>query len=340
MKKFFIFIIFIILISTKNSYSDFTKVGTTAAQFLKIGVGARAMGMGETFVAIANDASALYWNPAGITNINSISLSVSHSEWFADIYHDYVGICIPWKENQYFGVSVVGLNTNEQEVTTIEQPDGTGVYYDVNDLCIGISYARALTDRFSTGATIKFIQQNAYNESANGLAIDLGTYLRTGYHGLTIAMCISNFGGRMKLEGRDLISLADINPNIDGNYRTDARLKTESWPLPLNFRIGIAMDVIGGFDPYIHSNNNRLTLAIDGVHPNDNSEKLNIGSEYSWNETIFARMGYKINYDVEKWAYGAGLNFNIGQQLFSIDYAMVDFNDLGKVSRLSVELKF
>lgn len=320
--------------------AGFSKVGTAAAQFLKISVGARPMGMGETYAAIANDVSALYWNPAGITNVKSLSVGVSHSQWFAELFHNYAGMVIPLGESDAFGISALTLGTDEQEVTTVEQPDGTGIFYNVNDIAIGLSYARTLTDRFSVGLTAKYIQQDAYNESANTVAIDIGTYLQTGYHNLVIGMCVSNFGGNMQLEGRDLISLADINKQISGEYNPDARLKTEPWPLPLNFRVGIAMDIVGGPDPLFQSEYHHFMMALDGNHPNDNNERVNIGGEYSWNETFYARIGYKINYDVGKWTYGAGVRVNIGGQQAGFDYALADYNDLGKISRLSVELTF
>lgn len=320
--------------------AGFSKVGTTAAQFLKIGVGARPMGMGETYAAIANDVSALYWNPAGITNVTSISMGASHSQWFAELYHNYAGIVIPVSESDAFGISALTLGTDEQEVTTVEQPDGTGIFYRVNDIAIGLSYARRLTDRFSVGLTAKYIQQDAYNESANTAAIDVGTQLRTGFHNLVIGMCVSNFGGNMQLEGRDLISLADINKQISGEYNPDARLRTEPWPLPLNFRVGIAMQIVGGQDAVIQSDDHRVTMALDGNHPNDNNERVNIGGEYAWSETFYARLGYKINYDVEKWTYGAGVRVQIGGERAGFDFALVDYGDLGKVSRFSVELSF
>jgi hypothetical protein len=143
----------------------------------------------------------------------------------------------------------------------------------------------------------------------------------------------------MQLEGRDLIALTDINNQVSGNYNPDARLKTEPWPLPLIFRVGIAMDLVGGNDPIVHSENNRFTLAIDGVHPNDNTEKVNIGGEYAWNENVFARLGYKINYDMEKWTFGVGLKFNIGSNQVGFDYALINFNDLGKISQITLELR-
>ena len=339
MKK--IIILFIIITFHSAGFAgDFSKVGTAAAQFLKIGVGARAMGLGGSFTALANDVSTLYWNPAGITNINGFSLAVTHTEWFAEISHDFVGVVYPLSSSDAIALNVVALNTGEQEVTTVTQPEGTGIYYDVSDLAIGLSYARTLTDRFSVGLTVKYIQQNLYNESANAFAIDIGTFLRTGFHDLIIAMNMSNFGGSMQLEGRDLITITDVNNQVSGNYNPDARLKTEPWPLPLIFRVGVSMNLVGGDDPIIASEQNRFTLAIDGVHPNDNTEKINVGSEYSWNETVFARIGYRINYDVEKWTFGAGFKMKIGGQGVGFDYALIDFNDLGKISQFSLELRF
>jgi long-subunit fatty acid transport protein len=339
MKKI-ILVLIVIFLQAAVYAGGFSKVGTAAAQFLKIGVGARANALGGSFTAVANDVSTIYWNPAGITNLSGFSLAVTHNEWFADISHDFAGLVYSLSSSDVIALHVVALNTGEQEVTTVTQPEGTGIYYDVSDLAIGLSYARALTDRFSVGLTVKYIQQNLYNESANTFAIDLGTYLRTGFHGLVIAMNMSNFGGNMQLEGRDLITITDINNQVSGNYNPDARLKTESWPLPLTFRVGVAMNIVGGADPIVGSESNRFTLAVDGVHPNDNTEKVNIGGEYAWDEMVFARIGYKVNYYLEKWTFGIGLKMNIINQQIGFDYALVDFGDLGKVSQFSLELRF
>lgn len=318
----------------------FSKVGTASAQFLKIGVGARAGGMGGAFAAVSNDVSALYWNPAGITGLSSLTSGFSHSQWFADISHNFAGIAVPLGSSDVLGLHAISLNTGEQEVTTVEKPDGAGIYYTVSDLAIGLSYARSLTDRFSVGVTAKYIQQIAYNESASTMALDIGTSLRTGFHNLVIGMCISNLGGTMKLEGTDLIALADINKSISGEYNPDARLKTEAFPLPLNFRVGIAMNILGAEDPLVQLEGHRLTLAVDGNHPNDNNERVNIGGEYAWDETFFVRAGYKINYDTEKWGMGAGVKVKVGNQRLTFDYSQIDFGILGKVSLVSLELQF
>jgi len=338
MKKF-ILIIFLFAFSNTLFGGGFSKVGTAAAQFLKIGVGARAMGLGGTFSAIANDVSTIYWNPAGIANLKTTSIGFTHSQWFADISHDFAGVTIPISTSDFIAVQATSLNTGEQEVTTVTQPNGTGVFYDVRDLAIGLSYARQLTDRFSVGLSAKYIMQKLHNETASSITLDIGSYLRTGFHSLIIGMAISNFGGTMQLDGRDLIAIADLNTDVSGNYNPDARLTTQEYPLPLIFRVGLAMDFVGGNDPIISSDDNRFTLAVEGTHLNDNNERFNIGGEYSWTETVFVRAGYKFNYDSENWAFGAGFNIPIGGQNIVFDYAFLEFKDLGNVSQFSLELR-
>ena len=340
MKKIPLFAILLFVAHTTTVFAGFSKVGTASAQFLKIGIGARPAAMGEAYAALANDASALYWNPAGLTQLRQRSLAVSHTEWFAGIAHDFIGIVLPYGSSAAFGLSVITLNTGEQEVTTVRQPEGTGINYDVSDIAIGLTYARSLTDRFSAAITVKYVRQNAYNESASAVAFDLGTMLDTGYRGLKVGMCMSNFGGSMQLDGRDLIASTDLDREITGNYNTDARLKTEPWPLPLNFRVGLAMDLVGDSRTFLPMDSHRLTLAIDGNHPNDNEERVNFGVEYAWREIFFARAGYKSNYDVEDWTYGFGLKLDVGSTNLNFDYALVDFKDLGKVSRFSLGFDF
>jgi Type IX secretion system protein PorV len=338
MKKIISFI-FLILIPSTAFAGGFSKVGTAAAQFLKIGVGARAMALGGTFTSIANDVSTIYWNPAGITNINSVSIGFTHTQWFADITHDFAGISIPISSSDFVAIQATTLNTGEQEVTTVAQPEGTGVFYEVRDLAFGLSYGRQLSDRFSVGVSAKYVMQSLYNVQASSITFDLGSYLRTGFHNMIIGMAISNFGGEMKLEGRDLITITDLNEEISGNYNPDARLTTQNYPLPLIFRVGISMDFIGGTDPIINSESSRFTLALEGTHLNDNNERLNIGGEFAWTETVFARAGYKINYDQEEYTFGAGLKVPLGNQIIVFDYAFIQFNDLGNVSQFTLEFR-
>ena len=110
----------VLIMSTAASLQGLDNVGTTAGQFLKIEVGARATGMGGSFVALADDPSALYWNPAGISLLDGPSFTASHIEWFADITHDFVGFALPFKDGA-LGISVITLNTGRMEQTTIER---------------------------------------------------------------------------------------------------------------------------------------------------------------------------------------------------------------------------
>lgn len=332
--------IMLLMLSSAAFGGDFSKVGTSAAQFLKIGVGARAAGLGDAYGALANDVDALYWNPAGIASVQTISFAATHTQWFADISHNFAGLVVPLNGNGVVGLSVTTLGAPDQEVTTLTSPDGNGVYYSVSDIALGVSYARLLTDRFSVGITAKYIQQTAFNETASTFAFDLGTHLRTGFHNLVIGMAISNYGGNLQLEGRDLLTTTDIGKTVSGAYNPSVQLTTDEYALPLNFRVGIAVDAVGSNDAFIHSSQHRFTIAIDGNHPNDNVERLNIGGEYSWSELFFARIGYKINYDTEKWTYGTGVKIDLGSNQVAVDYALVDFGDLGTTSRISIGLTF
>jgi hypothetical protein len=331
----------LLLVPVMMQAGDFSKVGTSAAQFLKIGAGSRGAAMGDAFVAVATGVDALAWNPSGIAGTGSVAVAASHAKWFADISHNFAGLVVPLGDDQALGLSVIQLGAPEQEVTTIDKPDGAGVYYDVSDLALGLTYARRLTNRFSVGVTAKYIQQTAFNESANAFAVDIGTTLETGFHGLVIGMSLANFGSNMRLEGRDLLSVSNPSAAIAaGAYGPNSHLTTEEWPLPLYFRIGVAMDVVGGRDPFVVSDQHRVTIALAGDHPNDNVERGSVGAEYGWSETLFLRAGYKINYDVEKWTFGAGVAVAPGEQKVTFDFALVDYGDLGKTSRFTVGVQF
>ena len=207
MRKIFLIILFSFLFGG----NEFDKVGSTSAQFLKMGVGARSMGMGGSFVGLANDASALFWNPAGLSFSKGINTLFSHNDWALDISHEFIGAIIPLKNNNHLGVSFSALTMGEKEVTTVIEPDGNGLYYSVLDLAMGLSYAKSISDRLSYGLTLKYIRTSAYNESASTVAFDIGSILRTSFHNLKIGMALSNFGGELRYEGRDLIGKSDID---------------------------------------------------------------------------------------------------------------------------------
>lgn len=331
-------ILLTIILMSSALFGEFDKVATTAAPFLKLGAGSRSMALGGAFVALSDDGSALYWNPAGMTHTSAMTVMASHNDWFLDIAHDYVGLTLPTDPNGRLGLSVSALTMGDQPVRTLSSPDGTGLNYGVQDLAITIGYARKVTDRLSIGASSKYINLKAYNESAEGFAMDIGSILEVGSKGLRIGMSLSNFGSDLQYSGRDLIVKVDTDTEIEGNYSSDANLATEPWPLPLMIRIGVAMDLMGAEEAYWKSQNTRLTLALDADHPNDGPEHLNLGAELAFQEMFFVRGGYRWNYDQESWTLGAGVNLDLrGLGAVRLGYAVKPTTVFGNTSILSIE---
>jgi len=320
---------------------DLSKAGTTAAQFLKIGVGGRAMAMGEAAAGVVKDPSALYWNPAGLIEIPSISLFVAHTRWFADINHNYFGLVVPVGDNSRLGVSGTVLSMGEMEVTTEQYPMGTGDFFEASDVAVGVTYAVRMVEFFTFGTTVKYISQSISNETATAVALDFGTRLNTGFNGVVIGMGYTNFGTTMKLDGRDLRKTFDPNPDNATNVGVASFLGTESWELPVNFRVGVGWNLVGTGSTAFQSDQHTLTLAVDANHPNDGPENASIGVEYKWQDLIALRGGYRIKDDVRSLSYGLGLHWQPAERMaFELDYATATLNRLGPIHILSLTLEF
>jgi len=344
MKQYIITVIVLLLLLYQVALAgedEFVKVGTTAAQFLKVEVGARALAMGGCFGAVANDASALYWNPAGISQLNNIEVTLTQTRWIADITHGFAGVVFPFGSSSSFGLSAMYQTMDEIEQTTIAQPKGTGLFFGAQDFALGLSYARAMTDFISVGITGKMIYQKIWNESATGVALDIGIMLDTGIKGIKLAMVMTNFGMDMKMDGRDLIRGYSQVPDSKSAPDTEAKLSTESWPLPTNLRLSIAMDIIGGTDPILQSEKSRVSALIDVTHPNDNPEHYNLGMEYGFNNQFFGRVGFRGNTDEEGLTAGGGVYLPIfGNVKLMLDYAYADFGLFNSVQHFTIGLKF
>lgn len=295
------------------------RAGISTAQFLKIGVGGRASAMGDAFVAVANDVSALYWNPAGLTQFTDNQIIFSHNQWVVDINHDFVGAVYHLDDANSFGVAVTALTMDEMKVTTEYAPFGTGEYFGFSDLAVSVSYSRKMTDQFSFGGTVRYVEETLDKLKMRGFMIDLGTYYWTGLGSTRFAVTVSNFGNDMAPDGEVVLV---------GN-----RTKSEwqSFSPPTMFRIGFA------FEPY-EDEQHRVTTSIQLNHPNDNSENVSLGAEYVWNKMFFARGGYKFNVEEQNYSIGAGVNVPISIANVSVDYAFANFSRLGSAHRFSIIL--
>ncbi|MCK5571188.1 MAG: PorV/PorQ family protein, partial [Bacteroidetes bacterium] len=181
-----------------------TKVGTTAGQFLKIGVGPRAIAMGGAYVASNRDVTSLYWNVGAFQQAEKSELVFSHTDWLVDTKFQWVGFMLHLGDDNAIGVSLTQLDYGEEQVTTVELPEGTSERWAAKDLALGISYSRRLTDRFSIGATAKYIEQRIWNESATTFAFDLGLLFMSGFNDMRLGVSMTNFGGDFKMDGSDL----------------------------------------------------------------------------------------------------------------------------------------
>ncbi|MEO0083301.1 MAG: PorV/PorQ family protein [candidate division WOR-3 bacterium] len=292
-----------ILVPTINAIDvRFSKVGTTAAQFLKIGVG-RATGMGEAFSAISDDASATYFNPSGLTQLRKREVLLNHIDWIADINHDYLAVAMPTNWG-VLALSFTALTMGQMQRLTIDDPktniredDSTGLFFNCLDMAIGVSYARQITEKLSFGLTTKVISQSVWNMSANGVGFDFGLLYYTGFKTLRLAACISNFGSSMSYSG---LALEFIDPA----YLTQPRAtyKTEPRSLPTYFRFGLAYDIID-------MPTDKLTFACDVIHPNDINETVNFGLEYMFRKIFYLRGGYIFNTDTK---YGEAIKYTNG----------------------------
>ncbi len=315
-----------------------SKVGSTAAPFLNIGIGPRAVSMGGAFVATANDVTALYWNPAGASRTNSNSALFSHSKWFADITYNWAGAMFALDGMGTIGFSVDYLDYGELEVTTLREPDGTGEYFTPKDLSMAITYAYNLTDKFSIGGNVKYINQKIWNSSASAVAMDLGVLFLSDIYGLRVGATIANFGTDMSLDGKDLYVQYDINNQIFGNNdQILAKLNTSSYPLPLTFRVGVAIDPI-------NTENHKFTIGVDASHPSDNDESVSIGGEYNFMNLISLRGGYRnlfLKNSEEGLTLGFGVNYSFAANLgVFVDYAYQDFGKLKNTQQFSIGVKF
>jgi hypothetical protein len=326
------------------------RAGTTTANFLEIGYGAAGGALGDAYVSLANDVSAIYWNPAGLAQLNRSEVMFVTQPWIVGMNTTFgaVGIVVP--SFGTIGASLIMMDYGDMDVTTMTKPEGTGERFSSRDMALTISYARNLTEWFSVGASGKYVASSIWHENASAFAFDLGILIKTEFfsptggneHGLKIGMSISNYGTTLKYDGLDLLTPIDVDPNSAGNYQSaPGRLSTQEWEMPLIFRIGTSVTPV-------LTDMHEITLSVDALHPNNNSESVNVGAQYALTfpsfGKLFLRGGYKALF-MEDSQYGA--SFGVGLQIdmmsnqsIKVEYAYRSIGILGGVQSMGVSFLF
>jgi len=312
------------------------RVGTTAAEFLSIGYGSAGCAMGDAYVGMVDDISGVYWNPAGLSAMQSSQVMFTYQPWLAGINTFFLSAGIRVPVMGFFAVSAFGVDYGEMDVTTVEDQYGTGETFSPKDYAFVISYGRKLAQWFGFGASAKYVTSRIWHETASALAFDLGVRINTSFFapagnsdkGMTLGMCVSNYGTAMKYDGLDMLRSYDINPDESGNYQ-DSKVKFEGdrWELPLIFRIGIAVTPI-------ELTHHSLMFAVDALHVNNNNESVNVGAQYTLNAPGFGKISLRGGYRslfLEDSEFGPTFGVGLVKQYMKNKNLMLDlaYRDVG-----------
>lgn len=295
---------FLLLINFTTLAYSADNPASTGLSFLKLGAGSRAVSMGEAYTAIANDASATYWNPAGLANLSGTELMFTHNKWLQDITNAFAAFGFRAGKNA-FGVSFMSNSIGGIERRVIASAEPLDVL-NAHDIMFGLSYARGFGENLSLGTTIKYLYQKIYIESASGLAVDFGFQYKTPLQGLKTGFVFQNFGFMSKLQ-------------------------EESTKLPQKARVGLAyqlpFQILSG----------EFLVAADWMKILESTSHINLGFEYNFIKYFALRFGYQTGFE-DKGIHGG---FGVGFNRYRLDYAYVPFtSDLGNSHRISVGIMF
>lgn len=299
--------------------AQFRKVGTAGYTFLEIPVTARVAALGDVGVALADvGPEALFVNPALLAHLGGMrALSVSYAPYLAETSHQACALALRLPGRMgVCGLGINRLDLGEMVETVnadIDNPGGAYIVrgtYSAEALAIGLSYAHQATAWFSYGLTLRYVRERIAVYSSDNVLVDLGMVYTTGFRSLRLGGYVQNFG-------------------VDSRYIGD------SFKMPMVFRLGAAMELLGST-----SSQYRLTLAADALHPSDYSERLHVGAECWLADLVALRTGYKFNYDEEGLALGFGVKKRTGRGLLCFDLAHTDYHRLQSVLRVSFSAEF
>ena len=305
---------------------SFNKGGRTGFQFLKIGVGARQVAMGEACISGVRDVNAAFWNPAAISGIQGVEASFSYASWFADLAYISGAAAIRWGDIGTFSLSYASLGYGDIAEALVTTGSGgsdtrTGETFTGSDLMLGVSYAREFTPQLSIGVTAKYLKEKLFVYGVDLWAFDVGTYYDTKFKGIRFAMTAQNFASSVKW-------LAQSD-------------REEGYDIPLIYRIGVSIGVAGKSNAFFDLGDiHRFDMNVDAIHTNDYAERLHLGGEYIFSDFLALRTGYRVNYEEGNWSFGVGLRYGFGDVEVQADYAYVQFTYLESPHRLTVSMRF
>jgi len=305
------------------------RVGTSVFTFLNIGVSARAIGMGESVVALNQGASSIAYNPASIAQLDRAEIFISKVDWPANINYDYLSMSKKIFGRHSLGFNFGILHMEPMEETTEYHPEGTGQYFVFQDRFIGLTYGAEMTDRFSFGVTLKHVSEQLAEVEMNAVLLDVGTFYWTGFGSLRFCASLSNFGKEVSPRGKYSRTLLDQNSGSEIIEETSFA----KFSPPTLFRVGLALDPI-------KKRNHRLTYSLQLNHPVDNAEYIVTGAEYLFMDLLFLRSGYKFNKNEENFTFGVGLDISIGSYDFTMDYGYANLDHLSDPKRFSLGFSF
>ena len=326
------------LVGAQEFVTNVSNKGTVAAAFLEIGVGARPVAMGGTYVAESGRMEMIYWNPAGLAYMEGLGVSFSHAEWLAETNHEFFTLAkeLPFMRS-VAAASIVALSVPPQPVRTVLMPEGTGETYTAQDYAVSLSVATMLIPVFSVGLTTKYISQRIWTESAGQLALDVGVHYKTPLPGLALGASISNFGPDMRLSGKNLTNIIDPDVVNRGIENIPVEYKTDGFPLPQIFRFGAS------YSRPLPGRGQVVALA-SLMHPTGSTESMSVGLEYGFNNLVFFRAGYQNLFErdaISGLTLGAGLQYILRRRhTFAFDYAYANWTILQKVHRVSLSMSF
>ncbi len=295
---------------TQRIDTKFRKLGLAGFAFLKVAQGARAVGMGDAFVSVADDVNAIYWNPAGLSHLDRPQFVFNYANWYMDTKFQSGAVAFKTPKG-VVGIAVMTFDGGKIPERTISQPGGTGKNVAANAWTVDVAYAFKPTDKLGLGMRVRFVQETLYDEKRRSPIFDFGTHFYTGFRSSRVAMSLRNFG-------------KDVTTASLGLY------------MPLYFTMAGAMEVVGkkGDPAY-------LTGSIEGSFAVDFEQRWQFGGELWLLNTLALRTGYKANHDAESYAFGAGLKGKFGKRQVTADVAYSKTVDLLQSPlRLSVGASF